>query len=344
MSPEEKPVKQPVNEGVSEEQDVLRHLANDSTAPDNMATSIEGLPTPKASSSLKKRLIALIIAIVALIVGMGVLVYYLVQPVKISDRDADTTAQRKDTAKPKADTTLTAAGLVKDLKLSVGGEDVIDATTPKIKPDGYGFYVNIYREKNSYGTKVVGSKQQVDTQRALLRTRLKQKGFTETVYQESSDDANFAADYKTKNVACLVSGFTPLNTSGVDANKYEVTLGCADISVYQSVAKKANLFAQAYASESKQDIATMSFSTPTVTKSSVAGYSRAEIAISGAEYSAVGGFAGLFYQTPDTLWHFFVGTQNILLCSQYNTPDIKKAYVGEKCMSSDGQQESTVSL
>lgn len=56
----------------------------------------------------------------------------------------------------------------------------------------------------------------------------------------------------------------------------------------------------------------------------------------------IGGGAGLFYRTsPEAEWQFFTGTQSELECSDYNTDDLKKAYLGEPCWD-NGQ--STVQL
>lgn len=56
----------------------------------------------------------------------------------------------------------------------------------------------------------------------------------------------------------------------------------------------------------------------------------------------IGGGAGLFYRTsPDAEWQFFTGTQGLLECGDFNTDDLKKAYLGEQCWD-NGQ--STVQL
>ena len=60
---------------------------------------------------------------------------------------------------------------------------------------------------------------------------------------------------------------------------------------------------------------------------------------------SVGGAAGLFYRTsPEAKWQFFTGTQAVLDCSDYNTEDLKKAYLGEPCYNYNTQTDSTVQL
>lgn len=58
---------------------------------------------------------------------------------------------------------------------------------------------------------------------------------------------------------------------------------------------------------------------------------------------SLGGGFGLFYRTsPDAKWQFFTGGQAPPDCSEYNTEDLKKAYLGEFCY--NGLAESTVQL
>jgi len=52
--------------------------------------------------------------------------------------------------------------------------------------------------------------------------------------------------------------------------------------------------------------------------------------------------AMLFYRvSPDSEWQFFVGTQGVLLCSDY-TDDVAKAFAGEICWDDSTNQQSTV--
>lgn len=60
---------------------------------------------------------------------------------------------------------------------------------------------------------------------------------------------------------------------------------------------------------------------------------------------SVGGARGMFYRTsPDSEWRFFIATQAYLDCADYNTDDLKKAYLGESCYNDSTQSESTVQL
>lgn len=46
----------------------------------------------------------------------------------------------------------------------------------------------------------------------------------------------------------------------------------------------------------------------------------------------IGGAAGLFYRTsPEAEWQFFIATQGELGCNNFNTEDLKKAYLNTSC-------------
>lgn len=57
----------------------------------------------------------------------------------------------------------------------------------------------------------------------------------------------------------------------------------------------------------------------------------------------IGGGYALFYRVnPESEWQYFAGGQSPLDCSDYNTDDLKKAFVGEVCY--NGSEMSTVQL
>lgn len=59
----------------------------------------------------------------------------------------------------------------------------------------------------------------------------------------------------------------------------------------------------------------------------------------------VGGAVGLFYRaSSESEWQFFAATQGSFPCSEYNTDDLKKAYLGEGCFDETNGVNSVVSL
>ena len=59
----------------------------------------------------------------------------------------------------------------------------------------------------------------------------------------------------------------------------------------------------------------------------------------------VGGAAGLFYRTsPEAEWRFFTATQAALACDEYDTDDLKRAYLGTYCWDTNNGVDSEVKL
>jgi hypothetical protein len=124
-----------------------------------------------------------------------------------------------------------------------------------------------------------------------------------------------------------------------------MVIGCADKSDYLTNAALLRPFFIVYASQARTDTSKVLMGNPTLKQSKTAGYSIATVSISGSEYGSVGGFAGLFYVTPDTVLHYFTGTQSELPCGKFSTDDLKKAYVGEQCYDeSTNNDNATVKL
>lgn len=59
--------------------------------------------------------------------------------------------------------------------------------------------------------------------------------------------------------------------------------------------------------------------------------------------AGVSNAAGLFYRVnPESEWKFFQATQAEIECSAYNTDDLKRAFVGERCWNTTTWQDDTV--
>jgi hypothetical protein len=55
-----------------------------------------------------------------------------------------------------------------------------------------------------------------------------------------------------------------------------------------------------------------------------------------------GGYSAKFYKADnDAGWKYFIGTQTNLLCSDYNTDDIRKAFIADECHPNDESVELT---
>ena len=198
---------------------------------------------------------------------------------------------------------------------------------PVFKPSGYEFSV---RPSEDYGLFSTGNKDVATSDLSKVKTVLRENNLKETVLQAGDDRSMFTANYESDNIICVLSDQKPFEqTSG--SEDYSVSLGCADKVAYNDNAKVLKPYFDVYKVQSEYDTSKLALNTPVITQSPVDGYSRATVGIGGSEYDAVGGFAGLFYSTPDGKLHFFKGTQSQIPCEDFDTDDIRKAFAGESC-------------
>lgn len=122
-----------------------------------------------------------------------------------------------------------------------------------------------------------------------------------------------------------------------------IGLSCSTTDEYTKNAKNQQPFYAAMSTDKTYTADVTMLGAPKITTSATSGYKTAEVGI-GGDSELAGGAMGLFYQTPDGVWHFFKGTQQILTCTAYTTTDLKKAYVGQACFDSTKNVNSTVTI
>ncbi len=140
------------------------------------------------------------------------------------------------------------------------------------------------------------------------------------------------ADY----TCSLLEEGTYLDANPTSLTGADISVSCSTEEEYAKNAKTQQPFYAAILSDAAHSVDTTMLGLPGAIKNSAtASYKTTQVGVGGSDSTLTGGAAGLFYQTPDGTWHFFVGTQSSLSCSQYNTADLKKAYVGEACYNND---------
>jgi hypothetical protein len=213
-------------------------------------------------------------------------------------------------------------------------------SAPPFKPNGFTFSV---RPSIDYGFGSYGTKTIVAADVTLIQGVLTVSGLKGNVIDPGSDVGSFYELYESDTIICSLSDQKPYSEPS-SSTKYDTILGCADKSDYLANAATLRPYFIVYASQSQFSTTHTLITGPNITASKTAGYSTATVAISSSEYSSVGGFAGLFYVTPNKTLHYFTGTQSVLPCSKYSTDDLKKAYVGEQCYDETAKGYTTVRL
>jgi len=281
---------------------------------------------PKKKRHIVRNIIVtlLVLAFLAAASYVGWLLVKPLEPAKTDTSQINTTAAKLTAEKLIADIKPGILGEVKETAKDGGGSIAQTFNAPLFRPDGFEFSVRASTDSGfaSYGTKVT-----IAGDLLAIGTALKAHGLTATILDPGSDTSTYQATYQSADITCALSDQKPY----VSTQQYITTIGCADKTSYVENAKTLQPYYAVYKADSgdtNTDIAMSSLSTK---DSKTAGYTTTTISIGGASYDSVGGFAGLFYTTPDKIIHYFRGTQNILACEVYDTTDLKKAYLGESC-------------
>lgn len=205
-----------------------------------------------------------------------------------------------------------------------------------IKVAGYNYYTQVdqARVKGLHGS-VPYTDSALAT--AKIAKVLKQKQFNESIIQAGSGDSEYIAHYTHSDVVCEV---TATKTANNPTGDHEVAVACANMDDYSSTAAAQKPFYDVYPNKpSDQSTNILFIGHPVSSPSQTMGYQTASVTMGGVLEDgspAMGGYTGLYYQTPDKTWHFFKSAQNDLQCNDYMGDDVKKAYLGTECKDSAG--------
>jgi len=302
-------------------------------------------PSPKAPRKRKSLMMVLVIIFLLLLGGAGgVFAYKAYFEPKTADKD-DTSTTSSSTKTTASTSSQTAKELTVAMQALAGGTKIAVASTserlaltadnyvaysvPSYQPSGYSFTT---APSTLYGTATVSATQaQADTDYTAFNTYLAAAGFTaeNTVTGDVNNNIVAGVEYHSDAVYCTLS-----ETSY--QSKYQSSVGCADVSSYVANAKAVQpLYTTYIAAHPDQSVDGAYFGFFNYTKSKVSGYASAWV--------NAGSSAAIFYQTTDSKWHYFMNSQQELLCSEYSTTDLKNAFLGTSCFTADSK-ESTVSL
>lgn len=168
-------------------------------------------------------------------------------------------------------------------------------------------------------------------------TYLLSQGMTADSVNVNGQDGNENAHFHNGTTICTVSQ----TTYALKEGSGQVTVNCADLSQYDATAKSLQPVYEAYTTAKPDQKSASLYFYGHITDSQTTGYKTADVN-TGDYFAPFGGSAALLYMTPDNQWHYFINTQNTLLCSQFNSKQLKDAYAGTKCMDDKTSQMSTV--
>lgn len=179
---------------------------------------------------------------------------------------------------------------------------------------------------------------------ASIVSYFKAKNYTEKVVVSAAESPNTISHYTTYDVKCRLASGT---VNAADSKSpIEISVTCLDKPSYEKLAATIKPYFDAFASTSdynKTSTPLFYVKEPVAKASQTSGYQTAGINMTSVGVLA-GGYQGLFYQTPDKVWHYLTGSQDILPCTTFSSVDIKKAFLGEKCFDTKSNKSSTVQL
>lgn len=346
LTPADEPTTQPVE---TPEERELRMVENNEvtrgTSDDPATPQVNHLENKLAKEKTKRRskpaIVALLLLLVAILGGTAALAVYKLYFEKPTQQQATVVEQPKAVEPSALRASDVIAKIKTDLKYTDNSESSISVP---IKVAGFDYYTALGQTDQAVGLQsdVAYNQSAVDT--AAIAKILQDYGFTEKVIQAGDDESMAIKHYTHKDVICETTVTKTLNNP---TGNHQVAVNCANMSDYATVAKAQKALYDVYPHASNPTEGTLLLAgKPTEKTSKTEGYTTAQVALSGVTedgQAGMGGAAGLFYKTPDGKWHFFTGTQAALACSDYNTDDLKKAYLGEPCFDANGK-DSTVAL
>lgn len=330
-----------------------QHTISDQVTQTQLDRSSAALACEKTKRRSRPGLVLLLCLLMALVgAAAGILVYkgYFEKQTSTTTTSAPvaTTAPATSVDTQSASTIVTSAksslkGTVVPVTIDSDGfatttDNMSAYSVPYYQPAGYAFYTT---PKTYEGVETASSSQATsDADIAAIHRLLATNNLSATATNfDPENKITISSDYFGSNTICR----DKQSTLDYKQGKYQVSIACANVSSYVDNAKSlAPLYTVYKAAHKDIDQPGLLFGKVVTASSKTTGYQTAQTT-TGSVYAPAGGSVAFFYQTPDKTWHYFTNTQSVLQCSDYNTADLKKAYLGQQCGAADGKM-ATVSL
>ncbi len=181
----------------------------------------------------------------------------------------------------------------------------------------------------------------IAAQLASVVHSLEGDGFTKRV-QNDGTAGNYLADFSRKETFCEVGVTKPADAKAAQW----LEARCADMATYDEYAKAQEPLVRLYTPLSATSVLYGFVGKPAPVASKTTSYNTAELQVSiviDNAMTSTGKYA-LYYQTPDGLWHYWRDrdTAAVFACDQYDTNELKNAYLGTACRNTSKNTDSTV--
>ena len=290
---------------------------------------------------------ALVWAVLGAALALGIYKFYVEKPA------VNSPAQAQDAGSIDTSVKTDAASLISNLKSRVKAKEVETTSensfTMATTKDGMGAWSVTYAQPKGYEfytlpetmagfTVATNDTALAASDVASVRSYLASQGLSAgLVTFDMANKVMSSSEFINEDVRCLVA----LTEYAYKSGSEQVQVGCADSTSYTKNAEAVSPLYKAYLTAHPEiKVAGLFFARPTIKSSTVNGYQNASLT-TGNIFSPYGGSVAHLYKTPDNTWHYFQNSQDELMCSSYNTSDLKNAFAGTGCALENGN-ESTV--
>ncbi len=287
--------------------------SDNSKSTSGIVTSDSVLAAASRNSKMPSRkvLVAALIVTLACLLGFGVYTY--------------NTSYKRTTAKGAQQVISKLKSTLPEGKTKQGVGAVLSAH----KPQGFTFSVKPAAARVVEYTVVPNELEKTYNQ---IHHVLSYQGLSKKNISNSKTTFITDAYYDNAYVHCRVSVARP-------TSNFALQVACADVGAYTSSAKQMQKFHELYAKNNPHKAAASSIESIDIKDSVSMGYKIAELTII-RDNTPEGAVNALYYQTPDGTWNYFKATLLEIYCEEYNTPDLKKAFIGKKCFTTSGSISS----
>lgn len=224
----------------------------------------------------------------------------------------------------------------KDIKI----ERMTNTPNVSYKVEGKDYFVSVGNREINVTNLLIGS---IDDD----NTTDKRKELNELIFEEAknylidNDFADMTNEYKDKNDS-LLRLFNNMYISekvvcGISREYPAFYIDCEDISIFGPIADDVEPFVRLLSNSNPEDdllLKKSSFTRPQIRTGGTAGYQTAIMGFRNA--------AQLFYKKDSGSWKYFTGTNIIIECGEYNTVDLKAAFLGDRCYDEIKKDNGTV--
>lgn len=288
-----------------------------------------------------KRMIIILSAVVAVsLIIVGILVAYASRPSKLSTEQSQP-SQTNNT--PQNSDTLTSSDMLTFVQTGLTNPATAKQpiTLPVIAPTKK-FYTVIPDDTPVQGTVAAVAPESFTSVFDSTRKKFDEKKFTASERRDIKDPAGYLAYFTRDDVICQMT-IAPVVA---ETKTRALEVDCTDIAHYTEYADAQQPLVSLYTPATAASTYVAFTGKPAVKPSQTAGFATVEIPVSTVidqKLTSTGSLA-LFYQTPDSLWHYFLDRDTSVLvdCSKYKTAEVLRAYAGTTCSVANSSKTNVV--